>query len=358
MLHYYQYRYRACRVQLAVLMKQLQQFSMMLITLFFIFIPQLIIGVFYGLGKLVSFDSHHLAIKVAFGFLLLQSLLLQALKPAITDSAHRAYHRTLLRGRLHQVAADWILLLGCHVLFVAALILAVSIGFDKLWQAPQLPAFMLLQWCFALILLYRPQALVSSLLVAFTAVWLVPSLPIYLAVITLWLALDWFRPEIKLALPQPSLTPASFWYYVIKTSPWMIVWRAGASLITLWAGLIMAKERPDLLHYYTLVILLINQLWWSSLYLDTDKHVTGRRQFWRSLDMYPQLVRSQSLLIYGLCFASWLGAIVLLNGELFNLAVLVSTPLLVWTVTYHPRRLAVVWGCISVALMMFKVLFI
>ncbi|MCG7534757.1 DUF6136 family protein [Pseudoalteromonas sp. OOF1S-7] len=358
MLHYYQYRYRACRNALAVLMKQLQQFSLMFLTLFFIFIPQLIIGVFYGLGKLVSFESHNLAMKVAFGFLLLQSLLLQAVKPAIMDSTYRAFHATLLRGRLHQYTADWVLLLACHVLLIAALILAQSIGIDNLWQAPQLSGFMLAQWLFALTLLYRPQTLLSSLLIAFVAIWLAPSIYIYLVVIILCLALGWLRPEFRVGMPQPQINLISFWYYVIKTTPWMLLWRSGASLLTLWAGLIIAEERPDLLHYYTLAILLVNQLWWSSLYLDTNKQVAGRRSFWRSLGVYSRLVNSQSLLIYGLCFASWLGVVVLLDGELFSLAVILSSPLLMWTVQSHPQRLAVVWAGLSVTLMMLKVLFI
>ncbi|WP_165389123.1 DUF6136 family protein [Pseudoalteromonas rubra] len=358
MLHFYQYRYRAWRTALAVLMKQLQQFSLMFVTLFFIFIPQLIIGVFYGLGKLVSFDSHDLAIKVAFGFVLLQSLLLQAVKPAIMDTAHRAFHPTLLHSRLHQYAADWLLLLACHSLFIAALILAMSIGIDKLWQAPQLPGFMLVQWLFALALLYRPQTLLSAILVAFVAIWLVPTIEIYLAVILLWLALDWVRPRLRVTLPQPRLNLVSFWYYVIQASPWMLLWRSGASLLTMWAGLIIAKERPDLLHYYTLVILLVNQLWWSSLYLDTNKQVAGRRAYWRGLGVYSQLVISQSLLIYGVSLASWLGGVLLLNGEPFSLAVILGSPLLMWVVQRHPQRLAVAWGSFSVTVMMIKVLFL
>ncbi|MCO7186807.1 MULTISPECIES: DUF6136 family protein [unclassified Pseudoalteromonas] len=358
MLHYYQYRFRAFRVALTALLRQLQQFSLMFVTLFFIFIPQLIIGVFFGLGKLVSFDSHGVAMKVAFGFLLLQSLLLQAVKPAITDIRHRAYHLTLLRTRFHQFVADWLLLLVCHVLFGAALLLAVSMGTATLWEAPQLPGFMLAQWLFALALLYRPQTLVSSLCVAFVAVWLAPSIQAYLAVSVLWLALDWVRPRLKLAAPQPQLSSVSFWYYVIKEYPWMVLWRAGASFLALWAGMIMAHERPDLLHYYTLMILLVNQLWWSSLYLDTSKQVMGRRGFWRSLGLDSQIEFSQSVLIYGLCLISWLAGVVLLNGELFTVSVIATCPALVWTLKHYPQRFAVVWGCASVTLMMIKVLFI
>ncbi|MBE0368886.1 DUF6136 family protein [Pseudoalteromonas aurantia] len=356
MKHFYQYRYRAFKAELKELVNQLNQFILMITTLFYIFLPGLIASLFFGLGKIVQSDSILVSIQVAFAYLLIQTLLITVLKPAILDSRHRCFQNSILPRAWHKYLADVVLLLASHVLLVTTLILAVAMGWEKLSQAPQLLLFMLTQVSFAMGLLYRPQAVNWALLMAFISLWWSPSILHFLVCTNVLLIGCWFIPKVH----SPNLTYPiniwSFWVHYAFAHSWVLTWRATATFLVLWAADIIQIMRPDLLHWYMLAAVLINQLWWSTLMIETNQHLQETRLFWESLGKYKDIKRVQIFLLSILCIILWCCSGFLLGFDIYMSGALLCMPALMYSAINKPKLTAVVWASSSISLFVIKVI--
>ncbi|TQF71963.1 DUF6136 family protein [Pseudoalteromonas luteoviolacea] len=357
MLHYYTYRLEAFKSEIRELGKQLEQFTLLVSALFFIYLPSLVMAVFFGLGKLVESDSVRLTLEVSFGFLLMQSLLIQTVKSAILDSARRSYHNSLLRNRIHKFIADNSLLLMCHLLFLAACIMATSMGWSNLKQAPQLLMFMTSQFILAVIQLYRPQIVIVTLCVALGLVFVVNEVMLYFFTILLVMIMGIFIKPRVIVYKVNSISALGFWQQLVVERPWMLLWRLGVSTLTYWCALVIVTERPDLSRYYSLMALLFNLLWWSSLLLDTNRQILSHRGFWQSLAMLEVMQRGQYLVVASCCASTWLIGVLIFGIGLFEALVLLATPIMMWVIIQRPKSLALVWATIVVAIMLSKVLF-
>ncbi|MCF2860413.1 DUF6136 family protein [Pseudoalteromonas sp. SMS1] len=357
MLHYYSYRLQAFKTELRELRKQLEQFTLLVSAMFFIYLPSLVMAIFFGLGKLVESDSVHLTMAVSFGFLLMQSLLIQTLKDAILDSARRAFHSTLLGNRIHKVVADNGLLLLCHLLFLAACVMAISMGWSNLLQAPHLLVFMLLQCLLAVLQLYRPYAVILTLCTAVGMIYVIDDVMVYFfALFTMMLVGAWVKPR-RMHYKVKVISSYGFWLQLIIEQPWMLLWRIGVSTLTYWCALIIITERPDLSSYYSVMALLFNLLWWSSLLLDTNKQIALHHGFWQSLAMLAVMQRSQYCVVMLCCVITWLIGVLLLGIGVFEIVVLLSSPLMMWSIVKRPKSLALVWATLVISIMLSKVLF-
>lgn len=356
MTHFYQYRYQAFKAELKELVKQLNQFILMITTLFYIFLPGLIASLFFGLGKIVQSDSALVSIQVAFAYLLLQTLLITVLKPAILDSRHRCFQISISPRTRHQYLADIVLLLASHALLITTMILALAMGPQKLSQAPQLLLFMLTQVSFAVGLLYRPQAVIWALFIAFISLWWTSSTIQFLVGINLLLGGCWFIPKLHTPNLTYSINIWSFWLYYALAHYWALIWRATATFLVLWAAMIIQTMRPDLLHWYLLAAVLINQLWWSTLMIETNQQLQETRLFWESLGKYKKVFRVQAVLISMICIILWCGSGLLLGFDIHMSGALLCVPILMYCAANKPKLIAVAWAASSITLFVIKVI--
>ncbi|WP_105167781.1 DUF6136 family protein [Pseudoalteromonas sp. T1lg23B] len=353
---YLQYRITAYRYALKTLFKQLNQFALMISTLFYIFLPGLIAAMFFGLGKIVQSDSEHTSSQVMWGCLLLQTLLLNVLKPVILDDAHRMFHHSLIKNKSTIITADIAQLLISHVLLWMSIVLALAMGFDKLMKAPHFVGFVLTQVSMGVTLLYRPQAVVLTLITAFVLLSMTLSNLAYLAWFNAVMLMSCFVKPIRLSYSPTQLTVWSFWILYCVHYSWSLIWRVSASLLVIWAVAIIGAERPELLHWYTPMVALFALLIWASLGIKTTQYISEHRLFWVSLKQFGTLKKAQHVLIFVWYFLSWLTGAILLGMDGFSLVILAQVPVLQWCATNIPQRLAVCWGSLAVTTYLAKAL--
>ncbi|OHU86708.1 MULTISPECIES: DUF6136 family protein [Pseudoalteromonas] len=353
---YLQYRITAYRYALRMLLKQANQFALMISTLFYIFLPGLIAAMFFGLGRIIQNDSEQASNQIIWGCLLLQTLLLNVLKPAILDDAHRMFHHSLTKSKIRLIASDIAQLVASHVLLWMSLILALAMGVDKLARAPHFIGFMITQLGMGIMLLYRPQAAVLTLVASLVLLATTSSNLAYLAWLNACLlALSFVKP-IRLRYSPTKLTVWSFWALYGLCHAWSLAWRVSISLLVVWGVAVIGVERPELLHWYTPMAALFASLIWASLCIKTTKYINQHRLFWASLKQLGALAQAQHILIFVLYFLCWLTGVILLRFDVFSLAILILAPVLQWCAATIPQRLAVCWGSFAVLTYLVKAL--
>ncbi|OHU95002.1 hypothetical protein BIW53_13390 [Pseudoalteromonas byunsanensis] len=339
-----------------MLFKQLNQFALMLSTLFYIFLPGLIGGMFFGLGKIVQSDSEQTSNQVMLGCLMFQALILNVLKPAILDNAHRMFHHSLMKSKTSIIAADITLLFVSHALLWMSIVLALAMGLDKLVKAPHFVGFMITQVSMGIMLLYRPQAVVLTLVVTLALLPAALSNLTYLAWCNVVMLVSCFVGPIWLTYSPARLTVWSFWVLYGFHNAWSLAWRICINLLLVWGVAIIGAERPELLHWYTPLVGLFTLLIWSSLCIKTTKYINEHRLFWVSLKQLDALIKAQHVFIFVLYFLFWFTGVVLLSFDVFSLMILIVAPLLQWSAVTMPQRLAVCWASLSVLVYLIKVL--
>ncbi|ESP91363.1 DUF6136 family protein [Pseudoalteromonas luteoviolacea] len=356
MIHYYRYRLTAFRIELKALRQQLAEFSLLLGTLFFIYVPSLAMGVFFALGKIVQYETDSEVIRVTFGFLLLQSLLLQTVKSAVLDTTHRNYHSSILTSRFHKLIADQGLLLICHVLFLAALAMALAMGWQNVMQVPHLLFFMAAQLGLAMTLLYRPIALLAVLVSAFAMALLIEQITVYYAGLFAVLLLSLFLPSSYQGIKLRHISTYTYWLQWVIEQPWVLIWRLGMTILTYWCTWVIVTERPDLKSYYVVMAQLFTVLWWGTLLIDTNKQVRQFHRFWSSISKLEGVHRSQCVVVLSVTLTVWISGIGIFGLGLFEVLTVLVTPVLMWVILHSARYLALVWAVSVVAIMLAKVL--
>ncbi|NOU50686.1 hypothetical protein HG263_09075 [Pseudoalteromonas sp. JBTF-M23] len=355
-MNYFQYRVNAYRYALKELGRQIQQFALMISTLFYIFLPGLVGALFFGLGRIVQNDSVQATNKVIWGYLLLQTLMLSVLKPIVLDLSHRRFHLSLLQNMFKQRLADITLVLWSHVLLWMSLALVISMGMEKVARAPHLIVFIATQVCFAIALLYRLQSVVYALLFALVLQTFELSITAYLISINVVLLLACIIKPVSFAYQPKQINSWGFWLLYGVNKLWSLIWRFAVSFLLIWGASVIGHERPELLHWYTPMIASIALLLWGSLCLKTSEHLKEYRLFWQSIQQYDKAVTTQHILIFCFYLLSWLISISLLNFDLYVLMALLFAPAIQWCAANKPQHLAVCWGVLVVALYLIKVL--
>jgi hypothetical protein len=356
MTYFYEYRYKAFKTALTELINQLNQFILMITTLFYIFLPGLIASLFFGLGKIVQSESVLVSIQVIFAYLFMQTLLITVLKPAILDSQHRCFQLSILPNKLHQYLADITLLLASHVMLIATVILAIAMGPDKLIKAPQLVLFILTQISFSVVLLYRLQSVVWALLIVFLSLWWFSSTVQFLLFTNIVLIICCYVPKLQVPNLTYSVNIWSFWVAYALTYSWALIWRFAATFLVLWATAIIQSVRSDLLHWYMLAAVLINQLWWSTLMIETAQLLKETRLFWESLGKYKDILRVHIFLLSIICIVLWCGTGLLFGFDMYMIGALFCLPILMYSAVNKPKLVAVTWAVSAVTVFLIKVM--
>lgn len=357
MKHYFSYRHQAFSLAINELFKQLQQFVLMLMTLFYIFLPGLIAGLFFGLGKIVQSSSEVVSMQVGLAYLIFQSLLLTVLKPAILDLKHRTFHTTLLKNKFPQILSDISALMMSHLLFCLSVFLMISMGADKLSRAPHYIAFVFTQLSFALVLMYRPAAVIWASILAFIGLFFFESTLMFFLALNALLLFSLYLPKRLNCSYQITITPWTFWLSYFKDNIWSLIWRMTMSGLVFWAVFIIVTERSDLVHWYALGGALLNQLWWSSLFIETDQYVRKHRLFWRSLNQFSQIKRSQYVYLIALSSMFSLPMLCLFSSHLSMWVSLLITPLVLILCKNRPQFMAVVWASLAISFIILMVIF-
>ncbi|MBD1584322.1 DUF6136 family protein [Pseudoalteromonas sp. S16_S37] len=352
-MNYFQYRVHAYRYALRELGRQIRQFALMISTLFYIFLPGLISALFFGLGRIVQNDSMQAANNVIWGYLLLQTLLLSVLKPIVLDSAHRRFHLSLLPNKRKQHLADITLVLWSHVPLWMSLVLAISMGMEKVTRAPHLILFIATQVSFAIALFYRQQGVVYALVFALA---LQMPATVYLISINMALLLACFIKPVSFTYQPKKMCTWVFWLLYGVSHVWSLTWRFSVSFLFIWGAFVIGHERPELLHWYTPMISSIALLLWGSLCLKTAKYLKEHRLFWLSIQQYDRAVTTQHILIFCLYLLCWLISVILLNFDMYVLITLFFAPFIQWCAANKPKHLAICWGVLVMALYLLKVL--
>ena len=357
MKHYFSYRHQAFSLAISELFKQLQQFVLMLMTMFYIFLPGLIAGLFFGLGKIVQSSSEVVSMQVGLAYLIFQSLLLTVLKPAILDLKHRTFHITLLKNKLPQILSDITALMMCHLLFGLSVFLMISMGADKLSRAPHYIAFAFTQLSFALVLMYRPAAVIWASMLAFSGLFVFESTLAFFLVLNALLLISLYLPKRLNCSYHITITPWTFWLSYFKDNIWSLTWRFTMSGLVFWAVFIIVTERSDLVHWYALGGALINQLWWSSLFIETNQHVREHQLFWKSLNQFTQIKRTQYMYLIALSSMFTLPMLSLFSSHLSMWMSLLITPFVLIFCKNRPQFMAVVWASLAISFIMLMVIF-
>ena len=356
MRHYYVYRYQAFNLAIQEIFKLLQQFVLMLATLFYIFLPGLIAGLFFGLGKVVQSSSVQVSMQVALAYLIFQSLILAVFKPAILDSKNRIFHTTLLKHNTPQLVSDFMAMLTCHVLWLLSLVLMLAMGPDKLSKAPQFMLFMFSQLSFAWVLLLRPPALFWAFISGFVLLAFAQSVIGFLVCLNVALLVGYFMPQTIRLNFMPKINIWTIWLSYFSADLWRITWRITMSGLVFWAVYIIAIERADLVHWYALGGALLNQLWWASLLVETNQFINKHKLYWQSINAYSKVAKAQWL--YLTLFASLftLPFLFLYSGHVSIWLSLMLTPMVILLAKNRSQLLAVVWASCSILLILSMVL--
>ncbi|MAD89870.1 MAG: hypothetical protein CMK64_09220 [Pseudoalteromonas sp.] len=352
MKHFYAYRYQAFNLAIQEIFKQLQQFVLMLATLFYIFLPGLIAGLFFGLGKVVQSSSVQVSMQVALAYLIFQSLILAVFKPAILDSKNRIFHTTLLKHNAPQWACDFMAMLTCHVLWLLSLVLMLAMGPDKLSRAPHFVLFMFSQLSFAWVLLYRPSALFWAFISGFVLLAFSQSVIGFLVCLNAALLASYFMPQTIRFNFKPKINIWTIWLSYFSADLWRITWRITMSGLVFWAVFIIAIERPDLVHWYALGGALLNQLWWASLLIETNQFISKHKLYWQSINAYSKVAKVQWFYLALLASIFTLPFLSLFTGHFSIWLSFMLTPMVILLAKNRSQLLAVVWASCSILLIL------
>ena len=231
------YRYLAYTTILKSMLSQFKSFSL----LFALVLGPAFLGMvsllFLGLGKIV--DSHAApayGAKLAVVYLLLESVMLWAMAPAIKNEQNRAFQRSLYKSSW-RVYADCKLLLLSNVWLIASLLIAVDLSLKQWLQVPHFMLFMLLQWLCGVFVLYRPRALFYSLLLSSVMVLLpasLTSMQYFLGFVAIF-GCSILLPPVRISHKLKVHSLALFWLSYFIQHSWNLIWRAAILVACLFA---------------------------------------------------------------------------------------------------------------------------
>jgi len=244
------YRYQTYKTELTQLLLQLKNFGLLFLVVLGSAMLGMILLLFLGLGKIIdSSDAPQYGAQMAWLYLLLQSVMLSAMKSAIKNTAQRAFQQTLVKWY-------W---LG----FMDIKLLLLSNG----WL------FLLLQFVLGILCLYKPIALVYGFLLS--AMWLIlpfdVSPLIYQCGFVLLFALSTLMVPFNFAAKLEMSSLTGFWLMFFIHNSWTLIWR-GALLLSLFMAFeVLRQERANLAAIFSILSFAFVVLFSSSLQFDCSQ---------------------------------------------------------------------------------------
>ncbi|CAM4055451.1 MULTISPECIES: DUF6136 family protein [Pseudoalteromonas] len=267
------YRYQAYKIELTQLLQQLKNFGLLFLVVLGSAMLGMILLLFLGLGKIIdSSEAPQYGAQMAWLYLLLQSVMLSAMKSAIKNSQQRLFQYTIVRSTW-LACMDIKLLLLSNAWLLASAVIALDLTFTQWLRAPHFILFMLLQFGLGVLCLYKPRALIYGL--GFTAVLVllpinITSLVYHSSFIVLF-ALSMLLPVFLLNDRLSVNSLFTFWLSFFIQHCWVLVWRVALLLCVFMATTTLLLERADLAAIFSVLALAFIVLFTSSLQFDCGK---------------------------------------------------------------------------------------
>ncbi|CAM4109162.1 DUF6136 family protein [Pseudoalteromonas ostreae] len=268
-----QYRYQAYKIELTQLLLQLKNFGLLFLVVLGSAMLGMILLLFLGLGKIIdSSDAPQYGAQMAWLYLLLQSVMLSAMKSAIQNSQQRLFQRTIVRSNWLKLM-DIKLLLLSNGWLLASVVIALDLNYSQWLRAPHFVLFMLLQLGLGVLCLYKPRTLIYGLIC--TAI--LALLPINIAPLAyhcgfiILFALSMVLPAFSLSDQLPVNALSTFWLSFFIQHSWVLVWRVALLLCVFMAITTLLHERADLAAIFNVIAAAFMVLFTSSLQFDCGK---------------------------------------------------------------------------------------
>ncbi|TMO01326.1 DUF6136 family protein [Pseudoalteromonas sp. S558] len=341
------YRYQAYLTELKQLFLQLKNFGLLFLMVLGSATLGMILLLFLGLGKIIdSSDAPQYGAQMAWLYLVLQSVMLSAMKPAIKNSQQRLFQRTIVGSWWLNVMDIKLLLLSNGWLIVSAVI-AFDLTFTQWLKAPHFILFMILQFSLGVLCLYKPKALLYGFVLT-AALVLIPIniKPLaYHGSFAFLFLLGVLIPAFNMAKRLSVNSLMGFWLAFLINHSWVLVWRVSLLLCVFMASATLLSERTDLASIFTILALSFIVLVTSSLQFDCGNIFTHYRLFFNTCDQQrifyiSQFVPSIVLFIITMIFY------MLIVGQmsfLLLLAAVIGCVLQLFFAQKKPAHYALVW---------------
>ncbi|AUL73180.1 hypothetical protein ATS72_006035 [Pseudoalteromonas sp. 13-15] len=349
------YRYLAYTFELKQLLLQLKSFGLIFLVVLGSSILGLVLLLFLGLGKIIdSTDAPAYGAQMALFYLLLQSVMLSAIKSAIKNSKQRLFQHTIACPSWLNIA-DIKLLLISNGWLIASLLIALDLTWAQWIKVPHFFVFMFIQLGLGIVCLYKPSALVYgftlSTLFLFTAFELSPL--IYHLGFAIIFLLSASIPVININGMTSVRSLFSFWFCYFINHSWTLVWRISLLLCVFMASAELLEKRPDLVNIIGDVAVAFIVLFSSSLQFDCTKVHGQHRLFFKMNQKARAFYISQfmpSMLLFLGAFIAYSITFERLNSTLLNLG-FVWCLLQVYFAQKKPAHYALVWIISNVGLL-------
>ncbi|MEZ7278406.1 DUF6136 family protein [Pseudoalteromonas sp. 68 DY56-GL68] len=348
------FRYLAYTTTLKSMLSQLKSFSLLFALVLGPAFLGLTLLLFLGLGKIV--DSHAApayGAKLAVVYLLLESVMLWAMAPAIKNAQNRVFQRSLFKPSW-RVCVDCKLLFLSNAWLIASLLIAMDLSLKQWLQVPHFLLFMLLQWLCGVFVLYRPLALFYSFLISFVLVLLpvsLTSLQYFLGFVAIFCC-STLLPPVRISHKLKVQSFGLFWFSYFIQHSWSLIWR-GAGLVALLLALLqLITIRNDFSDLIQATAFSVCVLLASSLQFDCMAVFNKYRLFFQSVN--------QGKLFY---ISHFLPSLIFFAVSLIVVISMLGTNLIyipigaVWCVLQQylaqkkPAHYALVWFVITIGIM-------
>lgn len=349
------FRYLAYTTTLKSMLSQLKSFSLLFALVLGPAFLGMVLLLFLGLGKIV--DSHAApgyGAKLAVIYLLLESVMLWAMAPAIKNEQNRVFQRSLYKSSW-RVCVDCKLLLLSNAWLIASLLIAIDLSLKQWLQVPHFILFMLLQWLCGVFVLYRPGALFYSLLLSSILVLLpasLTSLQYYLSFIAIF-GCSILLPPVRISHKLKVHSLALFWLSYFIQHSWSLIWRGSLLLACLLALLQLIAVRNDFSDLVLAMAFSVCVLLTSSLQFDCLAVFKKYRLFFQSNNQDKPFYISQFLPSFIFFSVAFIVVISMLGTNLIYFFIgAVWSVLQQYLAQKKPAQFALVWFFITIGIVL------
>ncbi|WP_368485453.1 DUF6136 family protein [Pseudoalteromonas sp. SD03] len=291
------YRYQAYKTELTQLLLQLKSFGLLFLVVLGSSVLGLILLLFLGLGKIIdSSAAPQYGAQMALFYLLLQSVMLSAMKSAIKNSKQRLFQQTIARS-VWLYLVDIKLLTLSNAWLIASVLIALDLTLSQWVKVPHFIVFMLLQFSLGVLCLYKTSALVYGFLFS-TILVLVPihMQPLnYHMGFALLFALSLFVLVVNVNGRIAVSSLLGFWFCYLLNHCWTLVWRVSLLLCVFMASAALINERADLVPILVILAMAFIVLFSSSLQFDCGRVYEQYRLFFKTCEQERAFYISQFL---------------------------------------------------------------
>ena len=346
-LAFISYRYLAYTFELKQFLQQLKNFGLLFLVVLGSSALGFVLLLFLGLGKIIdSADTPLYGAQMALFYLLLQSVMISAMKLAIKNSNQRIFQLTIAHPSwLH--LADIKLLFISNGWLIASLLIALDLTLVQWLKVPHFIVFMCLQLGLGVVCLYKPSALVYGFILSglflFTPINIPPL--IYHIGFSIIFSISLLIPRVNINGRVSVRSLFGFWFCYFINHSWTLVWRMSLLLCVFMGSSTLVAERADLVNILDAVAMAFIVLFCSSLQFDCAKVYAQYRLFFNTFQKARTFYISQfipSMLLFLATFVTYSITFERLNIILLSLG-LPWCLLQVYFAQKKPAHYALVW---------------